>query len=329
MGSSVRISVVIATAIGVLVLAFSLYQQHREDSDSEVIAVALDPADPDQEQIGQLSYLGGLDIPRMGLNIGGLSGLRWDAQSGRLLAITDDARFVWITPVEENRRLTGISAIEVGDLLGLEGERLTWKAAGDSESITLTESGAWAIGFERDHRIWFYDTLGEPARASEVDVEADFGPLEDNGGLEAMAGNAKVQLMCVERQAAPRPRPNCLRRAFGTGIADFNVNPPRDIAQLGGVPTDADALGDGTLFILFRSYSPSDGNGAAIVSYTLGRKRTEIATLRPPLTVDNFEGLALREEGGRVFLYIVSDDNFSSNQRTLLMKFEVMLASGE
>ena len=47
-------------------------------------------------------------------------------------------------------------------------------------------------------------------------------------------------------------------------------------------------------------------------------------TLLPPLSVDNFEGLAVREEGGRTFLYIVSDDNFSGSQRTLLMKFEVL-----
>jgi hypothetical protein len=36
------------------------------------------------------------------------------------------------------------------------------------------------------------------------------------------------------------------------------------------------------------------------------------------------EALALRRDGGRTFLYIASDDNLNSLQRTLLMKFELL-----
>ena len=67
-----------------------------------------------------------------------------------------------------------------------------------------------------------------------------------------------------------------------------------------------------------------DSNRAAIVAYAADGSRTELSAIEPPLTVDNFEGLAVREEAGRTFLYIVSDDNFSGSQRTLLMKFELM-----
>jgi hypothetical protein len=41
--------------------------------------------------------------------------------------------------------------------------------------------------------------------------------------------------------------------------------------------------------------------------------------------MDNFEGVAARRmPDGRVRLYIVSDDNFSASQRTLLMIFDVV-----
>jgi hypothetical protein len=41
-------------------------------------------------------------------------------------------------------------------------------------------------------------------------------------------------------------------------------------------------------------------------------------------SIDNFEGLAVeRRPDGAVRIYIVSDDNFSSSQRTLLMVFEL------
>ena len=52
---------------------------------------------------------------------------------------------------------------------------------------------------------------------------------------------------------------------------------------------------------------------------------TVIARLRPPLTVDNFEGIDVRKgPAGEIFIYLVSDDNFNPEQRTLLMMFELM-----
>ena len=45
--------------------------------------------------------------------------------------------------------------------------------------------------------------------------------------------------------------------------------------------------------------------------------------LRGPLTVDNFEGLAaVPGKDGAVRFYLISDDNFSSSQRPLLVAFD-------
>ncbi len=296
---------------------------------TELSQVPLSEEDPSLDRVGDLKYMGGLDIPRMGQNIGGLSALRWDADSGRLLALTDDARFVWITPEDRAERLVGIVDLEVGTLLGTDGEPLTGKQQGDSESLNRLLRGSqpsdfgWNVGFERDHRILFYESLYGPAKRVEFDVEAEFGPVDENKGLETLTKFGTGFLACVERQAA-EGRANCRTMVFGGKRVDFAAEPPKRVQELGGVPTDADSLTDGTTFILFRSYSPSQGNAAAIVAYALDGTRREIATFLPPLTLDNFEGLAVREEGGRTFLYIVSDDNFSGSQRTLLMKFEVL-----
>ena len=48
----------------------------------------------------------------------------------------------------------------------------------------------------------------------------------------------------------------------------------------------------------------------------------EIVRFRTPL-VDNLEGLAVAQSGGRTLVYIVSDDNFSTFQRNLLLLFEL------
>ncbi len=291
---------------------------------TELVPVPLSEDDPALVRLGKVTYRGGLDIPRMGLNIGGLSALRWHAESGRLLALTDDARFVWITPDEEAGRLVGITDIAVGDLLGLQGERLNGKERGDSESLTRSAEGGWLVGFERDHRVWRYASLTSPAQPTAMEPSAFLGtPLEDNSGLETLAGDETRLFACAERRSAALS-PNCGVGAIGAPSRALRALPTDLPSKQDAVPTDADQLRADWFVVLFRSYTAQTGNRAAIsaISSSTGVQRP-IAFLAPPLNVDNFEGLAVRNEGGRTFLYIVSDDNFSADQRTLLMKFEL------
>ncbi len=293
---------------------------------TELLQVPLSDEDPALDRVGALKYHGGLDIPRMGQNIGGLSGLRWDADSGRLLAITDDARWVWITPAEQGDRLTGISAIEVGDLLGLNGEILTGKEQGDSESLTRSVDGGWLIGFERDHRVWRYPDLDGRPELTGIDPEELLGPLGENSGLEALASSQDGVIGCAE-QVDDQAVGTCFSLTAEQLAETFPIGATSATGGTGALPTDADMSADGTLFVLWRSYSPTDGNAAMIHIKAPGQQPTEAMVLRPPLSVDNFEGLAVREEGERAFVYIVSDDNLSGGQRTLLMKFEVVARS--
>lgn len=107
------------------------------------------------------------------------------------------------------------------------------------------------------------------------------------------------------------------------GPSALRVEPPEDMRMVEAVATDADMTSDATLFVLFRSYDPARGNVIGVVALGPDGAQQDIATIRAPISVDNFEGLAVREDAGRTFIYLVSDDNFSSNQRTLLLKFEV------
>lgn len=314
----------VAIALCLGIIGYALYAQQIEASDTDVVSVPLDPADPARETLGRLRYLGGLDIPRMGQNIGGLSALDWDTQSGRLLALADDGRWVWITPEEQGGRLTGIAAIEQGPLLGLDGEALSDKEQADSEGLARWGAGPLAVSFERDHRVWLYaQGLTQAPSDTGLDLVALFAGLEDNRGVETFAVSAEHQLLCAERMATTA-NANCRMFKEGEGFVPFAAEPPQALVSRGAVPTDAKALTSGEFLILFRSYSPAQGNTAAIVSYAPDGTRRELMVLQAPLTLDNFEGLAVREGRDRTFLYIVSDDNFSSSQRTLLMKFELL-----
>lgn len=291
---------------------------------TELLQVPLSEDDPALDRVGDLKYLGGLDIPRMGQNIGGLSGLRWDHETSQLFAVSDDGLWVELAPQETSERLTGLQYARASALHDLDGSLLEGKQRADSESLTKLDDDLWLVGFERDHRIWSYGGIDPYPAEVLIDLDTALGPLAENQGIEAMAGNQELRLICAER-AASIDRTNCVLLRAGQGeFMDFPVRPPESLVEKDAVPTDADAMSDGTFLILFRSYSPAEGNTAAIVAYAPDGDRHELATFRPPLSVDNFEGLAVREEGERTFLYIVSDDNFSGSQRTLLMKFELV-----
>jgi len=279
--------------------------------------VPLDAGDPARTGLGELVWRGGVELEAPGL--GGLSALRW--HDGRLYSVIDDGRWAAFVPVEQGGMLTGIRDLSMGDLLGPDGEKLAGKAAGDAESLTRSARGGWLVGFERDHRIWRYPTLSSRAEPTGIDPQTILGVLNDNSGVEALAGDERSLFLCAER-VVDFAQPNCLRQSGGI-ITPAPVRPPDTIAALGGVPTDADRGADGTTYVLFRSYSPADGSGAAIMAIGPDLERRTLAVLRPPLTLDNMEGLAVREEAGRTFLYLVSDDNFSSRQRTLLLKVEI------
>ena len=50
--------------------------------------------------------------------------------------------------------------------------------------------------------------------------------------------------------------------------------------------------------------------------------RRELARLQPPFIEENFEGLDVRRDRkGRTLVYVISDDNFFSLQKTILLLF--------
>jgi hypothetical protein len=47
----------------------------------------------------------------------------------------------------------------------------------------------------------------------------------------------------------------------------------------------------------------------------------ELLRLEQPLAVENFEGIAVQQTSNGTMIFIVSDDNYSSFQQTLLLQF--------
>lgn len=290
--------------------------------------VELAPGEPDKDA-GELVFKGGVEIAPDKARIGGISGLEW--HDGQLYAVTDDGRWLVLTPEDVQGRLVDVSEVTLVPLLDERARPLGNKARGDAEALTRLPSGEWLVAFEQEHRIWRYADLEGPAAdaGDRPDAKAALALLAKaapNGGIEAMAATSDVFLACGEWIGGAEP--NCVHASMG-GISRFNLPAPEGIAEAGGVPTDAACKTDGTCYVLFRSYRPGEGNRAAIVELGRDAAPRTLAVLTPPLLLDNFEGLALRESEAGDFLYLVSDDNFrncdgaarAGCQRTLLMKF--------
>jgi cyclophilin family peptidyl-prolyl cis-trans isomerase len=283
---------------------------------------------PDESgtRVGELIFRGGVSIAPDKAEIGGISSLEWHDDT--LFAVTDDGRWMQLSIDEVGTKLVNVSGIRLGQLRDAKGGTLGAKQRGDAEALTRLPSGEWLVAFEQDHRLWRYADLEGPASGIDTSAAALTTGADANAGIEALAAYPGGLIACGEWVDAARP--NCLRIADGTANP-FHLAAPEGIAAAGGVPTDAACKADGTCFVLFRSFNPGEGNRAAIIALAPDGTATPLGVLAPPLNLDNFEGLAIREVPGKSFLYLVSDDNFRNCaqserpgcQRTLLMKFEI------
>jgi hypothetical protein len=293
--------------------------------------VELNPEDPSQKRVGKLIFQGGFAITSSKKNFGGLSGLHIDRDGQRLLAVTDKGYWLTASLLYDARgNLSGIDEARMSKLRDTSGRAISGKKKADSEAIELV-AGGLAVSFERNHRIWHYRPEGgaPKGRAEEIDLPAQVKDAPGNGGLEAITELADGRLLIVTegwRDGDGRLR-GWLRAGKGAEAGWSTVS----YATTGDfVPTDFARLPSGDLLALERRYTPLTGPAARLQIVKAGDiqaksviKGREIAQIWLPLTVDNMEGVAVATRGDETFIYLVSDDNFSSFQRNLLLMFKL------
>lgn len=135
----------------------------------------LDRNDPGRDAIGELAYLGGVQVQSEAGTFGGYSGLRL-LPDGRLLAISDRGHWLAFRAVERQGRLVGVSEAVQGPLLDETGRPLAYPHF-DAEALEVVETAAGGleilIAFELHHRIWRYASPGSAlVRTSAPEVVA-------------------------------------------------------------------------------------------------------------------------------------------------------------
>ncbi len=298
----------------------------------EAEKVALYPDAPERIDAGALEYRGGLVLTSPDTRFGGLSAM--EIEGNRLLAISDSA--YWLTAhleFDDAGRLTGLSRAFYAPMLDAAGNHLTGDAA-DAEGLAALGNGVFAVSFEREHRIDRYDITPDwsgvaMATPTPLPVPPGTDRLRENGGIESLAPAAGGYWAGIEYPMVDgRPHSIWLvRDGREAAVSDH-------LAASGFGITGMTGFEDG-LLILERFWSRDIGNRIRIIAFDsmlpdlqagdvllTARQRTEpLAELEPGMTIDNFEGIAVGEVNGEARLFILSDDNYNPDQRTLLLSF--------
>jgi hypothetical protein len=293
---------------------------------------AFEPRDPSRHRFGQLEFRGGLELTSPYKEFGGLSAIRVAADGARFLSLTDRGRWLRGRIVYQGTRPAGIADAEMAPILGPDGKPLASRRWFDTGAIAQ-DGGTLYVGIERVHQIvrLDYGRFGLLARGQAIPQPAGMKDLPSNGSIEALEFVPKGQplagtLIAISERGydddgnlkafligGPSPGTFAVKRTD-----DFDIS---DCALLGA-----------ELLILERRYSLLRGVAMRI-------RRIPLASIKPgalvdgPIVIfadmgfqiDNMEGLAVhRGGGGETVLTLVSDDNFSPIQRTILLQFTLV-----
>jgi hypothetical protein len=276
------------------------------------VAVPLNPKDPTVTGVGDFVYAGGVMITSRDTDrLHELSDIVVTG-TDHITAVSDAGSFFEARLLlDASGRLVGLTDASIAPLIDENGKPLVGKTNTDAEGLAILPNGDRLVSFERRPRIWLYPKNGGTPHA----VPSPRARFPSNEGMEALTAVSDfapdAYLVGGEASGA-----TWICRVSGGCVRGPTIKKPPEygLVALNRITDDKTAF-------LLRAYDPVRRS-----RITLGilQRTTTIAqmNLAIPLTVDNFEGLtSVARDGGRRF-YIVSDDNGSPDQRTLLLAFD-------
>lgn len=304
--------------------------------------VSLQAINPGRKTVGALTFAGGFHLTTDDAGFGGWSGLDM-LDDNTLLAVSDSSHYLWIDLAADALTPTAAS---IGELRDLNGDLYATKVAGDAEGLAVFGDLA-VVAFEGDDaRVMAFDITrclhaarGAPVGWNLKSVLKAGGLWGNpNQGLEGLAITDDGYLIAGLESQVNGESPVSIRPL--ETAPDFKFRIGAKSPELVGLDalTDGDAI---RLFSLHRSsQAPLSSNAITFIETVFtrdlnpsGKRADQTFTLKQSLilaemnlllTIDNYEGIAARRlPDGRIRLYVISDNNFSGRQRTLLMAFDI------
>jgi hypothetical protein len=291
---------------------------------------AFDVRDPSLRQFGLLEFRGDLVLRSPHPGFGGISAIRVASDGAHFIALSDKGWWFRGRLLYEGTRPSGIADAEMAPMLGANGKPLAARGWYDTEAIAV-DGDTLYVGIERVHQIvrFNYGKEGLLARGRAIELPSALRSLPANRGLEALvfvprglplagtliaisergldeAGNISGFLI-----GGPTPGSFAVRRNSNYDITDAALLPGGDVLLL-----ERRFGWDSGLAVRVRRIALGDIKPGALVDGSV------LFDADLGYEIDNMEGLSVhRSAGGETVLTLISDDNFSTVQRTLLLQF--------
>ena len=302
--------------------------------DIEVLAldVRLAESRPDLQRVGAALFRAGFALRSTDPAFGGFSGLLLD--SDRLLAVSDQGHW-WRATLQrdEEGRLVGLVDSEMAPLADLDGRQVSGRMRRDAEELVRIDGGL-IVTFEGDHRSHVYPEAGHPRPTLGPRPDA-MSAAPENGGMEAVTRLADGSLLVVAEDVLDD---DGNLRAW---LSDSEIETWSELAvttEPGFKATAATTLPTGDVLLLQRFWTSEDGTRVRMIHLPADELMRaaadpsapgvvdgrELARFQAPLSVDNFEAVDVATgPHGQVYAFLLADDNYSEDQRTLLFQLEL------
>lgn len=294
---------------------------------------AFDLRDRTRRRFGQLDFRSGLILTSSFKAFGGLSAFRLDAKGEGFIAANDKGDWFTGRLVYNGKVLTGLADVQSAPMLGSDARPITTKKMFDSESLAIDGMTLY-VGIERANRILKFDFRqgGISAPGEEIVVPPGIRRLPNNKGVEGLVfvpkGMPNEGALIVVSERGLDASGNLVGFLIGgakPGQFSIRRTAEYDIS-------DAALLPSGDLLILERKFSLLGGVGIRIRKLPLRAIAPGALVDGPSIfdadlgyEIDNMEGLDVhRNADGETVLTMISDDNFSLLQRTLLLQFTLV-----
>ena len=281
-----------------------------------------------ENRFGKLEFIGGLILTSKHEDFGGISGMRF-VKGENFIAVTDKARVITGRLARKDGKPHAIKGEKITRIKAANGKTITGANDKDAEAIELA-GNQFLVGYERNDRILRLNLRGRKLVADgsyHVDLEPYAFP--DNKGPEAIALDPNSGKLFAFAEYALNAEGN----HKGFIISGGKVERELSMKEKNGFSlTDAHFLPDGDLLMLERYFNPFTGPYMRL-------RRIEKAKLfsNQPLDgeilvdvdddfeIDNIEGMAISKmDDGGTRITVISDDNFSKRQRTVLLEFKLL-----
>ena len=236
-----------------------------------------------------------------------------------------------------DRNLTGVELIRQGNMYDSNGI-----INGGIESIAFFRDSTLYIGFDKLRYLLHYE-FDDTGSINVVDTvfivcKKDF-PDRYNAGIEALTNAGDSLLAIYEVKGVNKdyyeawlidPVKKISKSLLYNGFADISNKDktnPDILKEIKGATT----LKDGNIIILEKLFNMKDKSSC--LRFVLVKLQEIDENILNPITLfssgfskalDNFEGIGSYISNGNQYLLLISDDNGSKGQKTLLLNFEIL-----